>query len=124
WPAGNPIAVPAVAAVVEVEEFRRQHIRNRGIEYGPPRECIEAAIADFKFAPELAGRLGARDIDHAADGVAPEQRALWATQDFDFADVEEIQELPGAGSEEHAIDHHRHRRIERLLDVRKGQAAH
>src|SRR6185369_2947473 len=34
WPAGNPIAVPAVAAVVEVEEFRRQHIRNRGIEYG------------------------------------------------------------------------------------------
>src|SRR5581483_5064786 len=98
-PTRDTVVVPAIAVIVEIEELRRQHLRDRRVEHSPRRERIEATVADLELASQLAGRLGSGDIDDATDRVASKQGSLWAAQHLDLADIEEVQELPGAGAE-------------------------
>src|SRR6185312_12054895 len=110
--ARNAIVVPAVGLVVEIEELRRQGLRDRHVEHAARGKGIEPAVTDFELAAQLAGRRGPGDIDDAADGIAAEEGALRTAQHFDFGNIEEVQELPGAGSEKYPIDDHCYRRIE------------
>ena len=57
------------------------------------------------------------DAEQTADGVAAEQRALRAAQDFDAVGVGHLHQRAGVGGEIHAIEVHSHSGVERLFNV-------
>src|ERR1051325_4553100 len=64
------------------------------------------------------------DVDRAADGSAPIQGPLRATQDFDAVDVVELRIDGSRSLQGHAIDTEGHRRIAARRGVLAAEAAH
>ena len=119
----NGVVIKPVALVVEVPELGAERVTIADVGDSAAGKGVELAVARFGLEPGLHRRLAATDVDHPADRVGAEQRALRPAQHFDLVDVEKVSQLPGVGAGGDAVNHHAHRRRLRLLDVGIRQPA-
>ena len=122
--AGVDVLVVAFLLVVLASaQLRSQLVKDREVEDAFDIVGIVITVPCTDLAAELSGRLGARDIDDAADRVASEHCSLGTTQDFYACDIEALEDTAGVGTNEHTVDNHADRRVETLLDIGNANAA-
>src|SRR5690242_10158201 len=96
-------------AVVEVDrELRRKGVSDRASDIAPGLNGIVVAVAHLSFTGEVETWRQCVNDDRTSRHVAPEQRALRSTEDFDFAKVKQIRILVPESGGGYSVDERRH----------------
>ena len=118
------VVIIAVGLVIIAERLERDEAAERTrVDDKTAALGVEAAISELAAHAEVFGRLGAGDVDHAADGVATEQRALRTAKNFETLEVEAVEQLAGVGADEYAVDDDADRRVKALFDIFEADPA-
>ena len=64
-------------------------MRNRSVDRRPHVEAVPAPGRHVTRKPEMIAGIPGHDPDRSAAGIAPEERPLGASEDFDSVDVQE-----------------------------------
>ncbi len=99
-------ALVAVAVRGGEREARQYVVRDRNIGRTLDVEAIQLTGRDLAFEHEILARVARHDRNRAADGVSPEQGALWTLEDLDAIDVHQGRVGPDAAREVHAVHVH------------------
>jgi hypothetical protein len=109
---------------VGAAQLERKALAERYVDVAVELLVVVVAVTQPDARAEFFGvGTSARDVDHARDRVAAEQRALRSAQDLHAGDVERLDHRARVHADEHFVDDHAGRRVETLLDVGGADSA-
>ena len=98
------VGAEAVALQIGASHAHGQRVGDRQVEHALEAQRVVIAILGFASGMDAVQlRLGVDEVDHAAGGVAAEQRALRAAQHFDALQIEEFGFEQAGGEQRHAF---------------------
>ncbi len=78
---------------------------------------VVIAVTDPGLAAELLGGFFAGDVDHTADGVSAEERALGTAKHLNPLHVDQLGQRARGLAQKQSVDHHAHGRVEAALHL-------
>ncbi len=110
------IEIAFVPLTIGAGDFHTEVVTITEIDHAVQRGGVVVAVTAANLAAEFLGRLGTIKLDHAADGIAPEQRALRPAQHLHAFQVNRTGNAARHGAEKQAIHDHANGRVKVLFD--------